>query len=172
MRGSAMGPPTDPIPDAWAEVVPGIIYRSAQPREGQWEFVKGKGVSHVLKLNFPQEGIDDQAVELGMLVHNLAIQPAGLGSIVDQVRQTFVVPDRNLLLTGISLMEWALKAGMGAILVHCQKGHDRTGLEIALFRIRVQGWSVAEAFEEAVRMGFHPELSGLDRALLADAAAV
>jgi protein tyrosine phosphatase (PTP) superfamily phosphohydrolase (DUF442 family) len=40
------------------------------------------------------------------------------------------------------------------IFVHCLDGIDRTGMEIAAFRIIEQGWSAAEARKEMVAFGF------------------
>jgi protein tyrosine/serine phosphatase len=39
------------------------------------------------------------------------------------------------------------------IYVHCLHGCDRTGMVIAKYRIEVEGWSIKDAFGEAVRMG-------------------
>ncbi len=36
------------------------------------------------------------------------------------------------------------------ILLHCKQGVDRTGLLVAVYRIRVQGWSPQRALDEAV----------------------
>jgi len=40
------------------------------------------------------------------------------------------------------------------ILVHCQRGADRTGTMIAVYRIAVQGWSKVEAIREMTEGGF------------------
>jgi protein tyrosine/serine phosphatase len=40
------------------------------------------------------------------------------------------------------------------VLVHCQRGADRTGAMIAVYRIAVQGWSQAEALREMTGGGF------------------
>jgi len=47
-------------------------------------------------------------------------------------------------------------------LVHCLHGNDRTGVLCAFYRVLVQGWSRARAWDEAILQGFHPELLGLD----------
>lgn len=53
----------------------------------------------------------------------------------------------------------AIKSGLlensaGAVLVHCSRGIDRTGLAIALYRVIKQGKSCTEAIEEAKSMGY------------------
>lgn len=45
----------------------------------------------------------------------------------------------------------------GGIFVHCQHGHERTGIVIAAFRHWAEGWSVEKARSEALWYGFHPE---------------
>jgi protein tyrosine/serine phosphatase len=48
------------------------------------------------------------------------------------------------------------------IYVHCKHGQDRTGLVIGLERVLVEGWTAQAAHDEMVRIGFHPELLGLE----------
>lgn len=40
--------------------------------------------------------------------------------------------------------------------IHCLSGVDRTGYICAVYRMRSQGWSYAEALEEWKRLGRHP----------------
>ncbi|MDE2384645.1 MAG: tyrosine-protein phosphatase [Alphaproteobacteria bacterium] len=42
----------------------------------------------------------------------------------------------------------------GPVLVHCQRGADRTGVVIAMYRVVVQGWSKEEAIAEMQKGGF------------------
>jgi len=51
----------------------------------------------------------------------------------------------------------------GVILVHCHYGEDRTGLVIGLYRVEVQGWTPANAYQEMLAYGFHPSLTELDQ---------
>jgi tyrosine-protein phosphatase SIW14 len=48
------------------------------------------------------------------------------------------------------------------IFIHCHYGEDRTGLIIALYRVEVQGWTPAKAYQEMLADGFHPSLTDLD----------
>lgn len=34
------------------------------------------------------------------------------------------------------------------VYVHCDRGSDRTGVVVAAYRIRVEGWSIEEAYRE------------------------
>lgn len=45
--------------------------------------------------------------------------------------------------------------GRGNVLVHCLHGEDRTGMVIAAYRILAQEWSVDQAVDEMMKMGFH-----------------
>ena len=40
------------------------------------------------------------------------------------------------------------------VFVHCQRGADRTGLAVAVYRVAVEGWSKEKAIEEMVRGGY------------------
>jgi tyrosine-protein phosphatase SIW14 len=49
-------------------------------------------------------------------------------------------------------------------LVHCQHGEDRTGLVIAAYRVRYQGWTKETAMEEALKLGYRGWLNfGLNK---------
>ncbi len=48
------------------------------------------------------------------------------------------------------------------IYVHCKHGQDRTGLVIGLERVFAEGWSVADAHEEMVKLGFHHGVVGIE----------
>ena len=50
----------------------------------------------------------------------------------------------------------------GVWLVHCQNGHDRTGLVVGLIRIVVDGWEPERAWREMIARGYHDELLGLN----------
>lgn len=45
--------------------------------------------------------------------------------------------------------------GPAKIYVHCLHGWDRTGLVIAMYRVRKYGWSKDRAMAEAIEYGYH-----------------
>lgn len=49
------------------------------------------------------------------------------------------------------------------VYIHCQLGRDRTGLVIALYRVRYLGWSPEAAFAAMQHQEFNPLLRDLDR---------
>ena len=50
------------------------------------------------------------------------------------------------------------------IFIHCKQGKDRTGLMVALFRVKQQKWSPRDAYLEMMGDGFNPIYLGLLRA--------
>jgi protein tyrosine/serine phosphatase len=66
------------------------------------------------------------------------------------------------------LLDWALDS-IGRlpapVLIHCQHGEDRTGMAVAIIRIR-SGWSYGDAIKEAVSHGYRQLFNrGLDEVL-------
>jgi uncharacterized protein (TIGR01244 family) len=52
----------------------------------------------------------------------------------------------------------------GPVFVHCKEGRDRTGLEVAMYRILVQGWTREAAVEELHAHGYnHFWFPGIER---------
>ena len=148
---------TNGVPN-FAEVSPGL-YRSGQPTDAGWVYLKSLGVKTVVKLNFePTEGSDDTARSLGMDVHALSIQPEGDQDVWDDVLGTFKKPNGALLAEAVRLLRAATPDN--ATLVHCSHGQDRTGLAVGMYR-RSLGWSKDRAWDEMIGRGFHPELVGL-----------
>ncbi len=137
------------------EVAPGL-WRSGQPTTEGWTYLKSIGVRHVVKLNFESEGTDADAVDLGLDVHLLGVEPVGDADIFDDVRNTFVRPDAKKLAEA----ERVIEAGDG-VLVHCTHGQDRSGLVIGTYRVRHDGWPKDKAYAEMISNHFHPELHGL-----------
>lgn len=142
-----------------ASVRPGV-YRSGQPTMlEQWRFLAGLGIRHVIKLNEIAEGSDDGARELGMQVHYVPIPPSTLRweSVLEE-------PSPEAMARLRWLAELIREAPGEGWLVHCQNGHDRTGLVVMLVRIVVDGWTPGQAYEEARRWGYHHQVPGLDKA--------
>jgi hypothetical protein len=137
------------------------FWRGGQPTLQGWQWLKGAGVSNVVKLNELPEGSDAQAVALGMTLRR---HP------VDVLQQLITGPDDADFKQAVS----EIKPGT---FVHCGSdsrtkvwltkredltsgGNDRTGLAVAELR-RKEGWTKEAAYNEALTNGFHPALLGL-----------
>lgn len=123
------------------------IWRGGQPEAYGWEFLKSQGVTNVIKLNTFKEGDDGPALAHGMSLLYLPITTA---------EQTVGRPERETLDAAVA----AIKPGT---FIHCRRGEDRTGLVVALWRVRTQAWTKAQAHAEMIARGFHPMLRGLMR---------
>jgi protein tyrosine phosphatase (PTP) superfamily phosphohydrolase (DUF442 family) len=55
------------------------------------------------------------------------------------------------------------KADEGPFYVHCLMGRDRTGLVVALYRVRCLGWSKDDAYAAMLREQFNTDLKDLER---------
>ena len=51
--------------------------------------------------------------------------------------------------------------------VHCLHGRERTGFMLAAYRVKVQNWTVDEAYKEMLQQGFDPLRTVLSDALFA-----
>lgn len=110
------------------------VYRSGQPSGAQLRELSARyGIRAVLKLN---GGADPVPPGVAVLHRPLGVMsepdPATLRSILDD-----------------------LEASPKPVLVHCTHGEDRTGLVVALYRMR-RGVPKEVAYADMVRHGFHP----------------
>jgi hypothetical protein len=135
-------PVTHGIPN-FSEVAPGL-YRGGQPTREGWDYLRGVlGVTNIVKLNTKQEANDDPWF-IGYYRPITLSEQMGIG----QLWQASLDAD-------VSHMHLA------GTFVHCSHGQDRTGIVVALYRVKVQGWSKADAEKEMLAHGFHKELRGL-----------
>jgi tyrosine-protein phosphatase SIW14 len=117
------------------------VYRGGQPfSNGSWYFLYELGVEKIIKLNTEPENeppgftVLQCPVSLGQQVGFAPIPPTYFDSFL------FAEPH---------------------FFVHCEHGQDRTGLFVAMYRVRVQGWTKVRAQQEMLKFGFHKFLHGL-----------
>jgi protein tyrosine/serine phosphatase len=134
-----MPTPPPPVPldgfqlDRFQRVDEGV-YRSSQPSSTQFRaLATSYQIRSVLKLN---RGSDD---------------PPASVQVIDEALDPLVEPDEARLRKILDEIDAAPKP----ILIHCTHGEDRTGLIVALWRMR-HGATVEEAYVDMVRHGFHP----------------
>lgn len=126
----------------FARVAP-AIYRGGQPMfPDDWQLLKDFGVTQTVKLNTDAEG-DDLA--WGLKVVDCPID------LTQQLIGTGLEPIISRAVDAIALGSF----------VHCEHGQDRTGLVIAVYRVRKCGWDADRAEAEMFAEGFHKTLFGL-----------
>jgi len=146
------------IPKRFGVVEPGRLYRCGDITAYQLAHVTRKyGVRTVLSLlspDVPESVAEREAAErLGLRWVNVPLP--GNGASTPEQRQEI----KSVLFDG----------GDGPILVHCAAGTNRTGLAVAMYRLR-QGWTVEQVLAEMREYGFEdlPQHQNLREALVSE----
>jgi len=130
-------PPAAPLDGAAVprfDRVDAQVYRSGQPSPQELrELTSRYGIRTVIKLNHGKEPVPPG---VAVLRHSLDVMTE---------------PDAATLKDILTAIERSPKP----VLVHCTHGEDRTGLVVALYRMR-NGASADSAYADMVRHGFHP----------------
>jgi protein tyrosine/serine phosphatase len=116
------------------------LYRGGQPQRGGLKKLSELGIKTVINLRGASEETRDEQVEAeasGMRYFNIPM--SGLGRPTDEQM------DRALAIIG-ARENWP-------VFVHCQRGADRTGVVIAVYRILRENWTEEQAITEAKRFG-------------------
>jgi protein tyrosine/serine phosphatase len=111
------------------------VYRSAQPDEEGFEYLKTLGIKNILNLRDYHN--DDPGTKKPGL--NLFRVPMDAGTI-----------KTDDIVTALRF----IKHSEGPVLIHCWHGSDRTGTISALYRIVFQNWSKEDALDELMHGGF------------------
>lgn len=115
------------------------LYRSAQPTQQGVQQLASMGVKTILKLNF------DDPAESGWA------SASGI-TLVPRLMDNHSSPSYDQIDAALALI--ADPATKKPVLVHCHHGADRTGAVVAAYRVKVQGWTVAQAAAEAKHFGY------------------
>lgn len=162
-----VGPSHAPI-ENFQEVDGGRIYRGAQPIENDqqddWAYLQKLGIKTVLKLNRYSTGVTEEseiasAKRHGIKVHEILMDPEDFphnwdlgatptGTQIDQA-VSFLQDEKN-----------------GKVFVHCSHGKDRTGLVVAMYRLRSNDYCISKAAEEMDSYGANPMLFNMKNVLL------
>ena len=118
-------------------VSPGI-YRGAQPLPEGYDTLKKMGVRTVINLRSKHS-------------EKNTVEALGMKSIEVPFS---VLKDVNIEKIN-SLIDIMINPDNQPVYVHCKLGQDRTGIVIAAYRMRVDGWSLKEAEAEMQAFGFN-----------------
>ncbi|HVE57852.1 MAG TPA: tyrosine-protein phosphatase [Pyrinomonadaceae bacterium] len=125
----------------FSEVVKAKLYRGAQPTEEGVKKLAQMGVKTIIDLR----GADERAKR-----EETWARSAGLKFINVPLNNWFGPPDEK-----IAEIEKLINAPENQpVFVHCQRGADRTGTVIAVYRITNEDWTAQRAEEEAKKFGF------------------
>ena len=180
LAGCATRPPSDtmsntsghaapaPIPN-FHVVVPDKLYRGGQPgidNELDWQFLVHHKVRTVVKLN-SQVGGDRNVEQEKAAAAKLKIRLVEAYMAPEDFPENlnpFAMPERASLITALEAIEGQAE---GAVFVHCSHGSDRTGLVVALYRMRQQNYCKDKAYAEMKSYGHSVWLPGV-RSVLDD----
>jgi protein tyrosine/serine phosphatase len=120
------------------------LYRGGQPTAEGFRRLKAMGVKTVVSLraqgdtrHAPEQELTES---LGMKWVNLPMR-------------MYWRPSRTQV---DSFLRIAMDPANQPVFVHCEKGEDRTGSIVAMYRVVKQGWEPSDAYQEALRRGLAP----------------
>jgi len=117
------------------------IYRSAQPTEAQFGLLAENSFRTIINLRNDMRLVEQerQWVE-------------GLGmKYVSVPMNGFSMPDQRNFKKVLEIMN---DPANHPVLVHCQMGKERTGVAVALYRLKYQHWRYVDAEEEMFHYGY------------------
>jgi uncharacterized protein (TIGR01244 family) len=116
------------------------LYRGAQPKSQGLKSLVGLGVKTIVNLRGESEDTraeEAEAKRLGLTYFNVPMSSAGRPTD-EQVSGVLKIIDQP---------------ENAPVFVHCQRGADRTGVIIAIYRVTHEGWTAERAIEEAKQYG-------------------
>ena len=126
------------------------FYRGGQPDRAGFDFLKQQGVKTII--NFKEENGEEAIVRaLGMNYIHIPMRVTVWSRISDSSIRKYFEAINN--------------PANFPVFVHCERGADRTGAMVGLYRIAVQGWDGTRAFREARAIGMRWWYTGLKQQL-------
>ncbi len=116
------------------------LYRSAQPRKGGIKRLHELGFNTIINLRGTSERTRAQEAEaraLGLNYYTVSLPNWGRPKDARVAR----------------ILEIINAPESGRVLIHCRSGVDRTGMIVALHRMKDEGWTSQDALAEAERNG-------------------
>jgi len=116
------------------------LYRGGQPHKDSIRKLADRGIKTIINLRDDDEHTRwevEEAKAAGLNYFNIPLKRFGRPNDAEIERVLSLIDDKQ----------------NGVVFVHCQKGEDRTGMVIALYRISRDGWTDHEAIQEAKKFG-------------------
>lgn len=148
----------DVHPKRFSEVVPGKVYRSAEPSPAALAaMVRDHGIRTIIDLGVAPEGeIRDRRLQL-------TSQALGITRFkFDLVGDSTGNPNEY-----VAALRLASDPARQPVLIHCATGSQRTSCAIGLFRAAFEGVSVDDAIAEAKRFDAKPKVDETMRSIAA-----
>jgi len=119
------------------------LYRSAQPTAEGFAEAKKLGIKTILNIRWGSSDRDELK---------------GLGLQYFHISFSALNPEDSDVIAFLQVVQ---DPANHPVLVHCQRGADRTGMMVAIYRHMVQGWPMVRAKKELPRFGFDPMFENL-----------
>ncbi len=119
----------------FALVGPGL-YRSAQPDARGFSAAKQLGIKTIINIRWAKSDIEELK---------------GLGLRYVHISFSALYPEDEDVIAFLQVMQ---DSANHPALIHCQRGADRTGMMVAIYRHVVQGWPMERAKKEMPIFGF------------------
>jgi len=117
------------------------LYRGGQPKKKDGiKKLADLGIKTIVNLRGESDETkaeESEAKSLGMQFFNIPMSSAGRPT-EEQVKRIFEIVESK---------------ENGPVFIHCRRGSDRTGVIVAIFRIKFDGWTDDQALAEAKRYG-------------------
>lgn len=118
-------------------VAPGV-FRGAQPGKDGYATLKAMGIKTVIDMRTSEsEKSEVEAAGMRAIAVPIEMTRDGLKEKVDKVVALMADPANQ------------------PVYIHCRHGQDRTGITVAAYRMKQQGWSLADAETEMQAFGFN-----------------
>lgn len=114
------------------------IYRGAKPEPHGYQTLRRLGIRTVINLERSTRRRDVERA--GLKYYHIPLNPARPPSETEQRRIFQIMTDTT----------------KQPVFVHCYHGRDRTGVIVALYRIKFQGWNRRDAIKEMISFGHDP----------------
>lgn len=134
------------------------IYRGAAPARAGLDALRDLGVKTIIDLRIEQGAA--KSASLTRSRERALTAEMGFSYVsLPMGREAPTAAQVKTLLAALAA------AGAVPVYVHCQHGADRTGCMIGIYRVQVQGWTFARAWQEMRQYGFKPWLAELKEAV-------